>query len=277
MQSFNHFRTDSMAWEPDPGIPGFLAKYMFLDDKTGQFTNIHYVPPGWGDEILKGKPYRHYHQSVYERSFCLFGDFPHWEFKEPADTAGEQVTFGAGTFMDRPPLTIHGLLPQPKSQTGATTLSWNTGGGTSVDDPRAKDETFPVPFNDFHGSNLKFTSPRIFPTSEVAWQQHPTIHGWKIKRLCERNAFAQEAVLVSIPPDWLTENPRALPSDGERRWVFVMSGDLAVAMTDNDATTELLLGERDYLDWFAPSVATLGGSRVTSGGAVILCVGHNLS
>ena len=31
------------------------------DRETGAFTQIHFVPPGWGEEILEGKPYRHYH------------------------------------------------------------------------------------------------------------------------------------------------------------------------------------------------------------------------
>lgn len=277
MANFTYVDTDAMEWKPDPGIPGFLAKFLYVDEESGAFTNIHYVPPGWGEEILHGKPYRHYHASVYERSFCLFGDFPHWEFSEPADTDGELVVFRGGVFMDRPPMTIHGLLPEPASVTGATTLSWNTGGGTSVEDPAAKDETFVIPFDDYHGINLEFTSPRIFQTAEVPWRPHPAVADWKIKPLCDAAGAAPACALVAIPPDWRATAAREIDAVGERRWLFVVSGDLSVQVKEGQRAEEVSLHARCYLAWQDPARVDLSAPTTSQGGAVVLCVGHTLS
>jgi hypothetical protein len=277
MTNFTHIETDMMEWEPDPGIPGFLSKPLYVDRETGAFTQIHFVPPGWGEEILEGKPYRHYHASVYERSFCLFGDFPHWEFKDPADTDGEMIVFRGGVFMDRPPMTIHGLMPEPKSVGGATTLSWNTGAGVSVRDPKAKEETFVIPFEDTRGINLEFTSPRIFPTADVAWENHPTISGWKIKPLCERAGVAGEAALVSIPPDWQPDGEHTVRGGDVLTWLFVVSGDVAVQIGDGATTTKLALKDRSYLNWDRTASLRLASKPVSLGGAIVLCVGHDLT
>lgn len=276
MTNFTHIDTDVMEWEPDPGIPGFLSKPLHTDSETGAFTNIHFVPPGWGEEVVHGKPYRHYHSTVYERSFCLFGDFPHWEFETPEDKDGELIVFRGGIFMDRPPMTIHGLMPEPKSVGGATTLSWNTGAGVSVQDPKAKEETFVVPFEDTHGINLEFTSPHIFQTADVDWQDHPTIGGWKIKPLCARAGGAGEAALVSIPPDWRPDGEHAVIGDDVLTWLFVVSGDVTVQVGDG-GTKDLALKIRNYLNWRSPASLSLSSEGVTQGGAVVLCVGHNLA
>lgn len=277
MASYTHYQTNREPWQPDPGIPGFLVKRMFTDAATGQFTEIHYVPPGWGDEVTGGQPYRHYHRSVYERALCLFGDFPHWEFRSPADTQGELKPMHTGMFMDRPPMTIHGLFPQPKSIAGAATLAWNTGGGTSVEDPRAKDETIPVPFTDFHGINLPFTSPRFTHLGDMPWAPHPSVPGWKKKLLGARNSLAPEASLVSIPADWKPAAAHRLPTGPARHWIFLMAGDLALDMSEAGSTGRLLLAEHDYLDWVPPAVPALPAQPVTAGGAIVLCVGHDLS
>jgi hypothetical protein len=278
MASYIHYRTNREPWQPDPGIPGFLVKRMFTDPVTGQFTEIHYVPPGWGDEVTDGQPYRHYHRSVYERALCLFGDFPHWEFREPADTQGELKALRTGIFMDRPPMTIHGLFPQPKSIAGAATLAWNTGGGTSVEDPRAKDETIPIPFDDYHGINLAFTSPRFTHLTDMPWVAHPSVPGWKQKLLGARNTLAPEALLVSIPPDWRPGSTHGLARGADRKWIFLMSGDLSLDMTEKGQTQRLVLAEHDYVDWLAPALPSFGtDGPVTTGGAVVLCVAHDLS
>ena len=277
MANFHHYPTNQMPWTADPGIPGFLVKRMFTNPDTGQFTEIHFVPPGWGEEVIGGKPYRHYHRSVYERALCLHGDFPHWEFSSPADTKGELKALSSGIFMDRPPMTIHGLFPQPKSVAGAATLAWNTGGGTSVEDPRASDETIEVPFENFHGINLPFTSPRFTHLSDLPWQPHPQVAGWKQKILGDRNTLAPEAVLVSIPPDWKAAATHGVAGATERRWIFLMSGDLSVTMQDGAKTTRIPLREHDYLDWLAPASLTLDATPTTEGGAVVLCVAHNLT
>lgn len=276
MANFNHFQTEQMPWMPDPGIPGFLVKRFFTDPDTGQFTEIHYVPPGWGDEVIDGQRYRHYHRSVYERALCLFGDFPHWEFRNPADTEGELKALRTGIFMDRPPLTIHGLFPQPKSIAGAATLAWNTGGGTSVEDPRAKDETIEVPFENFHGINLEFTSPRFTHLADMPWQPHPTVPGWKQKVLGTRNTLAPEAVMVSIPPDWTPKQAHVVSAAAERRWIFLFSGDLTVTVKDGAQKTRIALREQDYLDWLPPVDVSLE-PNASAGGAVVLCVAHNLT
>jgi hypothetical protein len=271
--TITHLDTEAMPWEPEPDIPGFLAKNFHVDPDTGGFIQVHFVPPDWGADIFDGQPHRHYHATVYERALCLSGDFPHWEFADAADDAGTLKTFHRGVFMDRPPLTLHGLFPEPRSQVGSVLLAWNTGGGTFVGHPRAKQETIDVPFGQPGPGNVAFTSPRIFPVDDLPWRDHPVRPGWRAKQLTREQGPALATTLVAVPPGWTADADASFASDTTHRWLFVVHGDVALRA---DGQPVALRAEH-YLDWQdGGAVGFAKGDVVSEGGATVLCVGHAL-
>ena len=115
---FTLIDTNAVPWEDNPGIPGFKRQLLTHDEATSAQIRVDYVPPGIVPAGLQ-LPHRHYHNSVTERAYTLFGDFPHWEFSGVRDDEGELIMFRRHLFMDRPPKSIHGLMPEPISATGA--------------------------------------------------------------------------------------------------------------------------------------------------------------
>lgn len=267
--------TSQVPWREEPNIAGFRSKTLFVNSPSGASANLYWVPPDHGVQVMFRRPTRHFHRTVVERSFALGGDYPHWEFRNPDDTTGELIVFRRGTFMDRPPLSLHGLQPEPRSQVGATVLNWDTGGGVGLDDPRAKDETVTVPFRDYERYNIPFTSPRIFRHDEQPWRAHPRVSGWKAKALAPRHGTAAEVALVALPADAVSK--QAVPGTHERRWLFVVSGSLRVAIADADGEHRYELTEEDFLEWFQPAKLRFDHGTISDVGAVVLCIGHQLS
>ena len=197
-----------MPWEDNPWIPGFKRRLLVHDDSKGSEIRIDYVPPGCIPDVLE-LPHRHYHNTVTERAYTLYGDFPHWEFSEAEDLEGDMIVFRRHLFMDRPPKTIHGLMPEPLSETGCVLLYWNTGPGTGVAEPEAPVESVDIPFDDVAESDFpEFGDARLFDTGEVAWQPHSIVPGWKVKPLADAHENSGAVSLVHIPADW------TVPSDG---------------------------------------------------------------
>ncbi|MBM3502987.1 MAG: hypothetical protein FJX65_03850 [Alphaproteobacteria bacterium] len=274
MEAFRHLDTTTMPWAPEPTIKGMKSKVLFRDPESGAVTIIRSVPPGYG---VGDQPFRHYHTSVVERSFYLAGDFPHWEFDGPEDKTGDLIMFRRGLFMDRPPNTIHGLFPHPKSEIGGMAISWNTGGGVGVDDPNYEVESIDVPFENPGRFNVAFTSPRIFMHDTLPWNPHPRVKGWKIKPLAPRRGVAPEVALVHVTADWQPARSGAVvePTD-ERRWMFVVSGGLDVVVSQGARQDAIALKEHGYLEWRAPAVIGFAAGAVSDIGATVLCVGHVL-
>ena len=273
--------TEAMAWEGNPGIPGFPGfkrRLLFRDDAIGAEVRMDYVPPG----IVPGElelPHRHYHNSVTERAYTLSGDFPHWEFSSVEDHAGELIVFRRHLFMDRPPKSIHGLLAEPVSEAGAVVLYWNTGPGTGVAEPEAPIETVTLPFDD-RAEKLRtdFSGARIFDSGTVAWRAHPSVPGWKFKPLAEAVDRSGAVCLVHIPADWTaSEQSSGFSEHDSPPWLFVVSGDLRLDMAHNGARRELALREGAFLMWHAPAALCLPPESISDGGCTALCIGHDLS
>ncbi|MSO64741.1 MAG: hypothetical protein EXQ85_02875 [Alphaproteobacteria bacterium] len=275
--TFRHVDTEAMAWEPEPTIRGMFSKTLHIDPASGAATHLMFIPPDYGANSPR-RPTRHFHRTVVERALCLGGDYPHWEFGAPADTTGQLVVFRKGTFMDRPPLSLHGLHAEPRPEIGATMLSWASGGGVGLDDPKARDETQSVPFAGYHGINQTFVAPRIFGVDSLAWVPHSRVTGWRWKALAPKNGAAPACALVHVPADWRPSPSLAPPAAvAERCWMFALSGDVGVQVRAQGRTTDVRLIEGGYLEWQGP--ATLGFSEqpVSDCGAVLLCVGHPLA
>ena len=263
MSAYRHIKTLRTAWVDDPDIPGFKQKILHQDEASGAVVRLWFIPPGWGSDILQGKPDRHYHKTVIERAYHLYGDFPHWEFDDADDHTGHGAALTVGMFMDRPVLSLHGLQPEPVSQAGAVIIYWNTGRGTSIREPGFDLETINVPFDD-GGSWPQFNAARLIQTLDLPWQSHPRVPAWKHKPLAPASHGSGAAALVHIPTDW--QPAKAEEFATEPGWVFVVHGDLGL-----DA--DLALAEGDYLEWTSATHLKLGHRPCSDAGCTLLWVG----
>lgn len=271
-------RTATTDWAPDPEIPGFKQQILLRDATRKSVVRKWFVPPDWGTDILKGKPDRHYHQSVIERAYNLGGDFPHWEFSSVADFKGELIVFRRHTVMDRPPGSLHGLLPKPRSQAGAEILYWNTGPGTSIAEKAFARETVKVPFDKrAKVSRDDFPAARIFQADERPWRRHARVTGLKAKPLMPAVDGAGATCVVAVPADWMPLAPVSISAPrGATLWLYVLSGDLRLKAGEPGAVADLDLGEGDFLAWDNATEVRFGQGEASDGGATVLCTGHAL-
>ena len=275
MSAFRHLTTKEIPWSDDPGIPGFSEKVLRFDDADESVVRLWYLPPGWGQDVFNGEPDRHYHNSVVERSFHLFGDFPHWEFSSVDDFDGDLVILRKGLFMNRPVQSLHGILPEPVSQTGSMILYWSTGPGVSILDPKFDSETVKVPFDaDAEVPIGEFTTCQFTDTDELAWQPHPRIDGWKIRPLAEPMGGGGRVAMVHIPTDWQPSSELVLEGQQNREWLFVLTGDLQADIAGEAGAGTQRLGEWDYLDWQRPASLVFPQRPASDAGCVALYAGE---
>ncbi len=271
-------QTGELPWEPDPGIPGFLRKLLNTDPASGAQTQIWFIPPGWGIDNLDGKPMRHYHRTVTERSLQLHGDFPHWEYSGPNQRVGDCVVKRKGFFMDRPPRCVHGLERGPSSQTGVMTIYWSTGGGTGVGS--GGDENVAVPFKgDLEAFGNDYTQVRFVDTAAMRWAPHPAVAGWKHKELAPASTTREAVSLIFIPPGWRPDElPLRGPPGTARRWLYTVSGDTTLSIFAGTApkAETVNLREGSYLAIPAGSAMGWSGSPESEIGVILLCVGHEI-
>lgn len=276
--TFDFIDTNAVPWEHNPGIPGFKRRLLVFDEETRSEVRMDYVPPGAIPRVLE-LPHRHYHRTVTERAYALAGDFPHWEFSSTSDLEGEMIVFRRHLFMDRPPKSIHGLMPELLSETGCVLLYWNTGPGTGVAEPDAPRESVELPFDDSADADrTDFSDARLFDTAEVAWQGHPSVPGWKLKPLAEAVENSGAVSLVHVPADWTGAlQPVKAQADGPSPWLFVVAGDLRVHLAENGARRELELREGAFLLWRSGAALSVPAGSASDGGCTVLCVGHDLT
>ena len=278
MTPFTFIDTNAVPWEDNPGIPGFKRRLLAYDDSRRAEVRMDYVPPGCVPDVLE-LPHRHYHNTVTERAYTLFGDFPHWEFSGVEDREGQLIVFRRHLFMDRPPRSIHGLMPEPLSETGCVLLYWNTGPGTGVAEPEAPKESVDIPFDDSaEAFRTEFSDARIFDTGGVAWQRHPLVAGWKIKPLANAHENSGAVCLVHVPADWTGSAATSMGiGDESPPWLYVLSGDVSLQIANNGTRQELSLREGGFLLWRSGVALSVPAESASGGGCTVLCIGHDLS
>ena len=278
MAAFSLIDTNAAPWEENPGIPGFKRRLLAFDEARRAEIRMDYVPPGAGPEGLE-LPHRHYHKTVTERAYALAGDFPHWEFSSTSDHQGEMIVFRRHVFMDRPPKTIHGLMPEPVSETGCVLLYWNNGPGTGVAEPEAPRESVELAFDESaEEDRTQFDDARLFDAGDVPWQAHPNVAGWKAKPLAQAVENSGAVNLVHIPADWAgSPQPVKARRNEPSPWLFVISGDLRLGLAENGARREVSLSEGAFLMWSEGTALGAPTEAVSNGGCTALCIGHDLS
>jgi hypothetical protein len=97
--------TRSLDWEP-LGFHRAFRQVLARNAAREPQAFIFYLPGQFssGYDLI----HRHFHRTVHEFGFCLFGEFPHWEHKTPEMQHGALVTRKPGYFMSRTPGSLHG-------------------------------------------------------------------------------------------------------------------------------------------------------------------------
>ena len=251
-------------------LAGSLRKVLHVDPRSGGYVHLRYAKPG-------GRPKsRHYHRSVRESFFWLEGDLPVWDYNDAVDDCGRLTTFRRGFHMDRPPRSIHGRKPEPESVTGSLFLIWSSTGGEFEADAN---ESIRVPFDEGCDSpGDRYTAPTIVNSESMPWRPHPSVSGWRVKRLSTGNdqgACRYPVSLVHVPPGWSLPEEHLKIRTGNEFWLYLLSGDLPVRMGEPGDC--LALRERDFLWWGEGVDLTLERVRPSEIGCVLLCVGHEMA
>ena len=277
--TFRHVDTTTMPFEESPANPGAKYQVLWQDKATGSTVQMIYGPPGFSPkvvEVLSHGPHRHYHKSVNERHYVLGGDYPVWHWSNERDE-GKLSILRRHTYLENPHKTLHGIRPETTPEIATQMLVWNNGSGTNIFDKDAEKETIEVPFDAPSASDVEWASPRLLSTMDLAWQRHPRVDGWKIKDVAPCAKDSPPVVLVSIPPDSRAGSEALDIQGADRRWLFVLSGDLSLIIRAPDGASQHSLQECHFLSWpDGTSVAYPAGS-ITSGGCLSLCVGHDLA
>jgi hypothetical protein len=130
-------------WDEFAGLRGGAQKVLLRDEQGLPLIDLSYLPAGF---LVPELPYRHYHSTVHEFMFGIWGELPHWEY-ESADAPGTLYTRRSGHFMHRLPGSIHGMeANQPSTKVGACGLEWRTGTGVLMNDPGWDEETIHVDY-----------------------------------------------------------------------------------------------------------------------------------
>lgn len=268
---------DKMPTENDPRNPGKLTQLLLSREETGGgVVRISYWPAGFTDKIraMATDGHRHYHRSVNERHYVLGGDWTALYWPDPA--GGPVPTrLTRHHYLENPPMALHGINRDMGPETGTKFLVWTSGPGTDVHEPEAKAESFDV---DFVGEVPPEVDsvPILFNAQDRPWQPHPQQPGWLVKELSPPQETLPGVTLVNIPAG--AQAPVRVPSpDGVvQRWLFLLSGDLALDVRGKDGVTSAAIRENNFLAWHDRAEIT-GGDRVLSeGGCTAVCIGHLL-
>lgn len=265
-------------WEPMPGIPGFKRQLLRRDATTGATVELQYAPPGFSAAIterLARGAVRHYHRTVTERHYFLSGDLPNCDWKNLDDSKGELTVYRRHMFLDRPPLTLHGIVPNRVPETGSEYLVWNTGPGTALWEPEAARETVEVPEDAGAEWGAEFVSPRILQVDALPWHSLPGVAGWKRKTIASAVERSPQVDIFSIPPGTLA-SPASVPIADEIRWIFIIAGALQAELVGAESTTRAKLTEGGFLDLQAGEELRFEPGSITDQGCTLLSVGNAL-
>ncbi len=276
MVAFAHLDTTTMEVSESPANPGAKYQVLWQDPTTGSTVQMSYGPAGFPPkviEVLSHGPHRHYHNSVNERHYVLGGDYPVWHWSNELDE-GKLSILRRHTYLENPPKTLHGIRPETTPEIATQMLVWNNGPGTNIFDKDAEKETIEVPLDGRSMLDVEWASPRLLSTKALPWRPHPRIDGWKVKALAPRAKDSPTVALVSIPPDARAE---AEIQGADRRWLFVLSGDLSVIIRASDGPSQLSLQEGHFLAWPDGTSIVYPARSISSGGCLCLCIGHDLA
>jgi len=259
---------------------GAKSKTFFRSDK-GTFIHAKWSPT-WGTEMRSGGMGSHYHL-WNEWAYILKGDLVIQEPVSPYQRNGAMYRYVQGTWLDRPPYTLHGggwATGGLRSQNPNTLILFEEGDGSVVTvGPNGKHykpdfPEEPDPYEPDWQAVEQFGRPWIVDSgSALEWEQDPVVAGRLLKWLSDDEKEGFRARLVKIPPGWSApEGSQKSYFDQADRMRYVLYGDMLVWQFDDPAAagTPVRVSEDFYIHQSPRSIWGYGAGPVTEEGAVWL-------
>ena len=265
-QAMKIMDVDAMPWDDSwAGLRGTSKGKKLFSNDQGAFMLYVSFDPGW-DALNKS---RHYH-NFHEWGYVLEGDFLLYEFISPHQTKGSLYTMRPGTWMSRPPFSIHGnradAMQHQRITPGSVQLAFIEGGKNYSLDPDNK-------WYSADWKNVKqFTSP-TFQNSALPgvmeWEDAQDLPGASVKWLSDDWQDGFRARILYVPPGWSHPNaPIKNYFEKAQRFTYVLSGDLQLTLSDNaeDEGRTTTIGKDFFIDQAPMSIWGWGKGPLTQKG-----------
>ena len=120
-----------IPWEPFKPVDGVLVKRLVDDQIRGFRATIWQIPAGWekSAETLFGRAF--YNKQAHEFNFVLNGDMRIQTFQTP-EKQGEEIVVKKSFYVERPPMSILGIVNGKVSNEGCVWLQVTYGKGTAI-------------------------------------------------------------------------------------------------------------------------------------------------
>ncbi len=259
--------TRELEWQEHPALAEARTKTLSHDAGGEPTISIVWYPAGRSQPDFPGGIY---HKASREFAFFLGGELPHWEFGRANDVGAlvesfqELVVFKEGFYMDRRPMTVHGL-GREASHIGSEVLTWRTSGGAFVAEEAVTHHSVPsgaAPPESTEpgvahdppaaGSDqpavTDWADLTILDTRAMNWDAHPRIAGARIKVLSRDAAGHAIVALTWLPASPLRYLDQTPKSHTFREFGFVLEGELRLRefADATDSEGELLIATKGY-------------------------------
>ena len=270
---------NELPWDQAPRF-GAKSKTFFRSEK-GTFIYARWSPT-WNTEMGSGGMGSHYHL-WNEWAYMLKGDLVVQEPVSPYQRNGGMHRYVEGTWLDRPPYTLHGggwATGGLRSQNPTTLILFEEGDGSVVtvgpdgDHYKPDFPDKPDPYLPDWQAVDQFRRPWIVDSgSALEWEQDPQVAGRLLKWLSENQKEGFRAQLVKIPPGWTApEGTQKTYFENAHRMRYVIYGDMLVWLFDGPEAegTPVNVSEDSYIHQSPRSIWGYGTGPVTQDGAVWL-------
>jgi hypothetical protein len=269
--------TDMMPVEENPRNPGKKTQLLLSREQAGGgVVRISHWPAGFTEKIrnMAAEGHRHYHRSVNERHYVLGGDWTALYWPDPK--GGPVPTkLTRHHYLENPPKALHGISRDLGPTTGTKFLVWTSGPGTDVYEPEAATESFDVEFDGEVPAEID-SVPILFNAQDRPWQPHPSQPGWLVKELSPAQESLPAVTLVNLPAGARAPVRVASPQGPVKRWLYLVSGDLALDVHGRDGVTLAKMRENAFLAWTDRAEVRSPAQPLSEGGCVAICIGHVL-
>jgi hypothetical protein len=244
------------------------GKKLYSNDQ-GAFMVYLEHDHGW-DSLNKS---RHFHD-FHEWGYVLNGNFLIYEFVNGEQQSGSLYNMKAGTWMSRPPFSIHGhradAMKHQRVTPGAVQLAFSEGGKSYSLDPT----------NKWYSPSWKevpqFTHPHFQDTATpqgMEWEDDANLPGASVKWLSDHGEDGFRAKLYYVPPGWqYTGKAKTTYFGKAQQFYYVLFGDLTVLSQEspNGPVKKTAVQKDFFINRPPKSLWTWGEGKLSSKGAMWL-------
>ena len=244
------------------------GKKLYSNDQ-GAFMVYLEHDHGW-DSLNKS---RHFHD-FHEWGYVLNGNFLIYEFVNGEQQSGSLYNMKAGTWMSRPPFSIHGhradAMKHQRVTPGAVQLAFSEGGKSYSLDPT----------NKWYSPSWKevpqFTHPHFQDTATpqgMEWEDDANLPGASVKWLSDHGEGGFRAKLYYVPPGWqYTGKAKTTYFGKAQQFYYFLFGDLTVLSQEspNGPVKNTTVQKDFFINRPPKSLWTWGEGKLSSKGAMWL-------